>query len=156
MVLEQILDPAGMQDTGFFRSDSLPARAAPGYLTDGRTNILHLPVRGAGDGGVYSTVGDMEKFWSTLLAGEIVPPDFVELMTRPHHNGPSGELGYGLGFWLRPDRETVVLMGQDVGVSATSAYSRELGLSYTVLSNTTFGAWPIRQCITEQLSVMAD
>jgi len=28
------------------------AIAAMGYLVDGRSNVLHLPVRGAGDGGV--------------------------------------------------------------------------------------------------------
>ena len=48
-----------MVDTGFPRSDQLPAGAANGYLADGRSNVLHLPVRGAGDGGAYSTVSDL-------------------------------------------------------------------------------------------------
>src|SRR4029077_797635 len=40
-----VLEPAGMVDTAFLRSDELPASAARGYLgPDGlRTNVLHLP-----------------------------------------------------------------------------------------------------------------
>ena len=43
-----LLEPSGMGDTAFLRSDELPARAARGYLAlDGlRTNVLHLPASG--------------------------------------------------------------------------------------------------------------
>jgi CubicO group peptidase (beta-lactamase class C family) len=64
LVQEHVLDPAGMRDTAFFRSDSLPGRAALGYLNDGRTNVFHLPVRGSGDGGIYSTLDDIDRFWA--------------------------------------------------------------------------------------------
>jgi CubicO group peptidase (beta-lactamase class C family) len=65
-----------MTDSGFLRSDELPGRAAIGYLTAGdalRSNVLHLPVRGSGDGGIYSTVADISAFWRALFAGRIVP-----------------------------------------------------------------------------------
>ena len=42
-------------------------RVAQGYIdVDGRvrSNVLHLPVRGVGDGGAYSTVADMRSFWT--------------------------------------------------------------------------------------------
>lgn len=51
-----------MRDTEFLRSDQLPERTALGYLRvdDGwRTNVFHLPVRGDGDGGAYSTAADI-------------------------------------------------------------------------------------------------
>ena len=32
-----------------------------------RTNQLHLPVRGSGDGGAYSTVGDLACFLARAL-----------------------------------------------------------------------------------------
>ena len=53
LVAERVWEPAGMAHTGFLRSDELPGTAAVGYLdADGlRTNVLHLPVRGSGDGG---------------------------------------------------------------------------------------------------------
>lgn len=64
LVQEHVLDPAGMRDTAFLRSDRLPGRAAIGYLEDGRTNVFHLPVRGSGDGGVYTTLDDVDRFWA--------------------------------------------------------------------------------------------
>lgn len=54
-----------MTSTAFVRSDELPGRAAASYLeAEGlRTNVLHLPVRGSGDGGVYTTVVDVRTLW---------------------------------------------------------------------------------------------
>ena len=64
LVQEHVLDPAGMRDTAFFRSDELPGRAAIGYLENGRTNVFHLPVRGSGDGGAYTTLDDVDRLWA--------------------------------------------------------------------------------------------
>jgi CubicO group peptidase (beta-lactamase class C family) len=64
LVQAHVLDPAGMRDTAFFRSDRLPGRAALNYLSDGRTNVFHLPVRGSGDGGIYTTLDDIDRFWA--------------------------------------------------------------------------------------------
>ena len=75
-----------MTKTAFLRSDELPGDAALGYLdVDGvrRTNVFHLPVRGTGDGGIYTTTADMASFWPALYAGAIVPLDVVAEMTRP-------------------------------------------------------------------------
>ncbi len=85
LVRTLVCEPAGMGDTAFLRSDELPGRAARGYLhRDGlRTNVLHLPVRGSGDGGAYSTVADLSAFWESLLAGRIVAPALVSEMLRP-------------------------------------------------------------------------
>ena len=48
VVVERVLGPAGMDDSGFHLADALPAAAAIGYLADGRTNHGLLPYRGAG------------------------------------------------------------------------------------------------------------
>jgi hypothetical protein len=67
-----------MTATGFPRSDEHPGSAAIGYLpAEGgvRTNVLHLPVRGSGDGGVYSTAWDVAAFWPALFAGRTVDHD---------------------------------------------------------------------------------
>src|SRR6266536_1533091 len=84
LVRQRVCEPAGMRDTEFLRSDELPGRAALGYLTvDGpRTNVLHLPVRGSGDGGIYSTAADVHALWSAFLAGKIEPAD--ALTGTPH------------------------------------------------------------------------
>ena len=155
VVREQVLDPAGMADTAFLRSDNLPARAAIGYLANGRSNVFHLPVRGAGDGGIYSTVADMERFWTALFAGQILPMDAVESFVEPRSDAPAEKLRYGRGFWIRPDRSTVMLEGMDAGVSFRSAYDRPSGLIYTVISNTSSGAWPMVEHLDRQLPVLA-
>lgn len=67
LVDEHVCRPAEMTATAFLRSDSLPGTAAIGYLGDGRTNVFHLPVRGSGDGGIYTTLDDVDRFWA--LAG---------------------------------------------------------------------------------------
>jgi CubicO group peptidase (beta-lactamase class C family) len=156
LVQERVLDPAAMADTGFVRSDRLPAGAAIGYLADGRSNVLHLPVRGAGDGGAYSTLADLEALWVALFAGRIVPLAVVETLTKARSDVAKNRRRYGLGFWLRTDRETVMLEGMDAGVSCRSAYDRSSGLSYTVISNTSSGAWPIVRYLDERLPGIAE
>jgi CubicO group peptidase (beta-lactamase class C family) len=155
LVKERVLDPAGMVDTEFARSDRLPGGAAIGYLADGRSNILHLPVRGAGDGGAYSTVRDIEAFWRALFAGRILPLPVVDWMVEPRSQTPNGGLRYGLGFWLRPDRATAMLEGSDAGVSSRTAFDRPSGLTYTVISNTSTGAWPLVMHLDQRLPDIA-
>jgi len=154
-VQERVLDPAGMTDTGFFRSDELPARAAIGYLRNGRSNVFHLPVRGAGDGGLYSTVADIESLWTALFAGLILPPGAADAFVEPRTNVPAENRRYGWGFWLLPDRPTVMLEGMDAGVSFRSAYDRPSGLGYTVISNTSLGAWPVARYLAEQMPLLS-
>jgi CubicO group peptidase (beta-lactamase class C family) len=155
LVQERVLDPAGMVATRFERSDRLPAGAALGYLEDGRSNVLHLPVRGAGDGGAYSTVEDLEALWTSLFTGRILPMPVVERLVAARSDVPEHGRRYGLGFWLRPDRDTVMLEGMDAGVSCRTARDRSSGVGYTVISNTSSGAWPLVKYLEERLPDIA-
>jgi CubicO group peptidase (beta-lactamase class C family) len=154
LVQQWVCEPAGMQDTQFLRSDELPGRAALGYLaTDGlRTNVLHLPVRGSGDGGVYSTAADIHAMWAAFFAGRIVSTGWVAEMVRPRSDVPAESMRYGLGFWLHESREAVMLEGYDAGVSFRTVHDPEAGFSHTVLSNTSDGAWPITHHLDELLT----
>jgi CubicO group peptidase (beta-lactamase class C family) len=147
LVVQRVCEPAGMVDTEFLRSDELPGRAALGYLAeDGpRTNVFHLPVRGSGDGGIYSTAADVSALWTALFAGRIVSKDLVAEMVRPRSEVPSPTqpARYGLGIWLHPTRDLVELHGSDAGVSFQTVHDPSERFAYTVLSNTTDGAWPI-------------
>jgi CubicO group peptidase (beta-lactamase class C family) len=151
LVDELVCRPAGMADTAFLRSDELPGRAAAGYLTaDGpRTNVFHLPVRGSGDGGIYSTVADVHRFWEAFFGGRIVSPEMVAAMVRPRSDVPSESKRYGLGFWLYPTGETVMLEGYDAGVSFRTVHDPRRHVTYTVISNTTDGAWPVARRLGE-------
>ncbi len=148
-------EPAGLPDTQFLRSDELPGRAALGYLTiDGasRTNVFHLPVRGSGDGGIYSTGADINSFWSALFAGRIVSTDWVAELVRPRSDVPGESRRYGLGFWLHQSSNVVMLEGSDAGVSFRSVHDPDRRMTHTVISNTTTGAWPIARLLEELLS----
>jgi CubicO group peptidase (beta-lactamase class C family) len=149
LVVERVCRPAGMSHTSFLRSDELPGDVAIGYLNDEglRSNILHLPVKGGGDGGIYSTAADISALWIAMFEGRIVTKAGVAEMTRPHsdaseHSGPCG-----WGFWLDPTRGTVELRGYDAGISFRSVHDPTDGYTATVISNTSEGAWPV----TEQL-----
>jgi CubicO group peptidase (beta-lactamase class C family) len=154
LVRQRVCDPAGMGDTEFLRSDELPGRAALGYLaTDGlRTNVLHLPVRGSGDGGVYSTAADIHALWAAFFAGRIVSTAWVAEMVRPRSDVPAESMRYGLGFWLHESRGAVMLEGYDAGVSFRTVHDPEAGFSHTVLANTSDGAWPITRHLDDLLT----
>ena len=144
LVTQRVCEPAGMRDTAFLRSDELPGRAALGYLfADGlRTNALHLPVRGVGDGGIYTTPADVRALWRAFVAGRIVPSVWIAEMTRPRSDVRDG-WQYGLGFWLRASTGAVVLEGYDAGVSFRSVHDSGADLTCTVISNWSDGAWPV-------------
>ena len=148
LVRRRVLEPAGMVESGFFRSDLLPSRTATGYLSardDAISNVFHLPIVGSGDGGMYTTAADMRRFWLALMAGTIVSTAMVERMHTVRSLVPDFPGGYGLGFWLREDADARLmptLQGEDPGVSFISRHAPD-GITRTVLCNTTEGAWPM-------------
>lgn len=145
LVVERVCRPAGLADTGFPRSDEPDDRTALGYLHDEglRTNVLHLPVRGSGDGGIVTTAADVRALWSALFAGRIVPRARVEAMVRPRSDVPEEKARYGLGFWLHATGPVVALEGYDAGVSFRSVHDPERDVTLTVIGNTSEAAWPV-------------
>jgi CubicO group peptidase (beta-lactamase class C family) len=106
-----------------------------------RTNALHLPVRGSGDGGLYTTAADVRAFWRALLDGTLLPVQAVRMMTSPRSRSASGRRRYGLGFWLDGSGPGIALEGYDAGVSFRSEHDPLTGAATTVLANTSEGAW---------------
>ena len=150
LVHDLVCAPAGMGDTAFLRSDALPARAALGYLEVGdewRTNVFHLPVRGSGDGGIYTTAADVAAFWRALFAGAIVREATRAEMLEPR--SAVGDRGYGLGFWL-PGGGAVRLHGGDTGVRFVTVHDPERLLTWTLLSNTDVSARPMGARLEEE------
>jgi D-alanyl-D-alanine carboxypeptidase len=79
-VRKHITEPAGMSETTYMASDSLPSSVAIGYRAsspDGtpraslRPNSDMLPGRGSSAGGGYSTAHDLLRFLAALRAGRI-------------------------------------------------------------------------------------
>jgi CubicO group peptidase (beta-lactamase class C family) len=153
LVRSRVCEPAEMHGTAFLRSDALPAAAASSYLErdPARTNVFHLPVRGSGDGGIYTTAGDVHRFWAAFTAGRIVPGEWVAEMVRPRSDVPEHHMRYGLGFWLHATADRVMLEGFDAGVSFRTVHDPNARVTHTVLSNTSSGAWPITSALDDAL-----
>jgi len=155
LVVQRVCKPAGLTDTEYLRSDELPSNTATGYLgtQNPRTNVFHLPVLGSGDGGTYTTVADMTRFWSALFSGEIVSGEAVAEMVRPRSQAEEeARRRYGLGFWLDEKSDLVMLGGYDAGVSFLSDHDPHTGRTQTVISNTSEGAWPVIELLDARIS----
>ena len=153
LVQQRVCAPAEMADTAFLRSDELPPGAATGYGdAEGlRTNVFRVPVRGSGDGGIFTTVADVAAFWQAFFAGAIVSPTDVAQMVRLHSEIPEEKFNYGMGFWLAKDGDAVLLEGYDVGVSCRSVHDPAGPTTATVIANTSEGAWPLARHLTATL-----
>ena len=152
LVHDLVCAPAGMADTAFLRSDDLPGRAALGYVQMGgewRTNVFHLPVRGSGDGGIYTTAADVVAFWRALFGGSIVREETLAEMLRQRSVAESGR-GYGLGFWLPADGGGAMLQGGDPGVVFRSVHDPERGATWTFVSNSGDGAGAIAERLEQE------
>jgi CubicO group peptidase (beta-lactamase class C family) len=145
LVADRVFAPAGMTRSAFLQMDELPPDAAAGYLPDGRPNRDHLPRRGSGDGGAFSTVADLHAFWTALFAGRLLPATVLAGLTDNRANP-----GYGLGFWLEGPR--VALQGGDMGVSTWTVHDPASGVTYSVLSNTETGVGKVKRRLDELLT----
>lgn len=90
--------------------------------------------------------------WAALVGGRIVPPDSVAAMVRPRSDVPDESMRYGMGFWLHESGPAVILEGCDAGVSFRTAHDPVAQVTYTVLSNTAEGAWPIARSLDDLLT----
>jgi len=77
----------------------------------------------------------------------------VAEMVRPRSDVPDGSMRYGLGFWLHATSDVVMLEGFDAGVSFRSVHDPGRGLTHTVISNTSDGAWPITRHLDLELGL---
>lgn len=148
-VTEQIFKPIGMTHSGYFAMDKLPEGTALGYIgedADLRTNIKALPVIGASDGGAFTTLHDLTTMWGAWRDGRILSKEMVDIFAKPYveATGEGPQTFYGHGMWIcKKSGLEEYITGCDAGVSFKSGVHRAVGIQFTVLSNTTDGAWPI-------------
>jgi CubicO group peptidase (beta-lactamase class C family) len=121
-----------------------------------RINIFSVPSIGGGDGGAFTTVQDMRRFWTSLLTGRILRHELLDRFLAPVVQVPERDESwyYGYGVWLRLERGVwaVSIEGCDPGASLESRVWRDAGVILTVLSNTTDGA-ALHQRLAERLSL---
>jgi len=140
-----VVEPAGLERTGFLPLNELPADAAVGYVEDegDLANTLHLPVLGNGDGGAFTTGEDLHMFWLALLDGRIVSRKTLEEMIRPRHDVPDEDMRSGMGLFLHGTHPALILEGYDAGASFRSTHITQTQTTVSILGNTSEGAWPV-------------
>ncbi len=144
---EHVLQAAHMQQSGFYAFNDLPENTANGYLEDRRTtNIYQLPIRGGGDGGMYTTTGDLQVFWDSLFSYRILSEELTDTFLKTHV--PFNETkGYGCGLYTRLDGSLVSIVGGDAGVGFFSRHRVQDELTINILSNITNGEEGVRDAI---------
>ena len=156
---KQIFNAIGAHRSGYFAFDRLPENTANGYIDEKggwRTNIYTLPVIGAADGGVFTTLGDMDIVWKAFFGNAILPKELVDIFTTPFVKAETeGEhLYYGHGLWINetPAKpRQIYITGCDAGVSFWAGVIRDTDTQVTVISNSTDDAWPLLRDIRRLL-----
>ncbi len=156
---EAVLTPAGTTSSGWFELDRLPGNCANAYITDEESgeqhsNIYSVPAKGLGDGGAFLTVGDVERFWTALLGGDLIPAELVTEALAVQATGvdeDGDEEHYGYGFWLGGDSGQVPFFtGEDPGVAFMSSCTG--GNLIVVVSNTGDDVWEIHSEMRDLLT----
>ena len=160
-VRENVFDPAGMEDSGYFPTDQLPERTAYAYIKnpDGtwRTNFFAVPIIGAPDGGAYTTAPDMTRFWEALMENRLLNVGTTEVALKAQiaTSWKSPYTHYGYGIWIDQPEETIrkhFVEGQDPGVALRSAIYLDEDMTLTVIGNTEHALWPLYQEIEKILA----
>lgn len=85
--ISDFLRPCGMTRSAYFAMDALPENTALGYVHrasgESRTNNFSVPAIGGPDGGAFTTIGDMRRFWTTLLAGRLLSQKTLDSFLAP-------------------------------------------------------------------------
>jgi CubicO group peptidase (beta-lactamase class C family) len=151
-IREHVLQAADMHSSGFYAFNDLPANTANGYLEDRRTtNIYQLPLRGGGDGGMFTTTADLRAFWNHLFSYEILSKELTETYLRTHHRF-NDRLGYGCGIYKRLDGSMFSIVGVDAGVGFDSRHLVQEQVTINILSNVTNGESGLRAVVLDYLS----
>ncbi|WP_025783335.1 serine hydrolase [Sporosarcina sp. D27] len=149
-VEDRIFRKADMQDSGYFEMDRLPARTALGYIENAtgtwKTNIYSLPAKGGPDGGAYTTVSDMAKFWDALTTKKLLSEEMTANLVKPREVVDEDRLiYYGYGGYMKVDHQHNVVkyiqMGYDPGVNFRAAYAPKEEAMIVVCSNKSDGAF---------------
>ena len=158
VIKEHIFTVADMQCSGYFALNDLPKNTALGYYKDETghllSNIYTVPIIGGGDGGGYTTVSDIMRFWNTLVQGKFIHVPLLKEMISSKSPREEDE-PYGYGVWLvkkDSDITRLYIVGADPGVSMISDYDLETDLICTILSNRDDQAFQVREIVKPYLS----
>ncbi|SOD63485.1 D-alanyl-D-alanine carboxypeptidase [Streptomyces zhaozhouensis] len=105
-VRDRVIEPLGLADTETPEDDPYlepPFLSGHHVFPEGGeyvdTTVFHPSAASAG-GALVTTPGDIDRFLTALLGGELLPPEQLDEMLRARDTGREG-VGYGLGLFRR-------------------------------------------------------
>lgn len=166
-VMERIVEPCGLERTRFCAMDEVNENTADGYvacededshIVEWKKNIYSYPPIGSPDGGIYSTVADLDKFLRTLNSGELLSPKMSHLLFQPHcafekpfkkwkpELNTTITTGYAFEFVTIDQKIFCVRKdGMNDGVAAMLSYYPETDVSIVILSNQDCNIWAMHR-----------
>jgi CubicO group peptidase (beta-lactamase class C family) len=121
---EHVFKRAGMTDSGFVSDEPRFADMARGYLTS-KGAVVPSPTFfsgwAAGAGDIVSTAPDMNNWDNALLAGRVVPMQYVEMMRSSGKLVSGKQTGYGMGWYIDKSKKGAVTIWHNGGTFGFSA-----------------------------------
>lgn len=161
-IRENILKPCELKNTSFCAMDEINENTAEGYIEccdqDGKfikwkKNIYSYPPIGSPDGGIYSTVEDLDLFIRSLKSGKLLSKQYSEAMFQPHCKyaspikwkdvkSPTMRTGYALEFMEFDNKVfSICKDGLNDGVAAMLSYYPQSELTIVILANQDCNIW---------------
>lgn len=135
LVRQQVLEPAGMRDSGYDEPGLIVKGKASGYLRRDKETVLapyiHMSWPFAA-GGLYSTTEDLLRLDELLYTDKLLRPDLKQKMFTPVR----GEYAYGWAVKLRAGRPSIGHAGGIPGNNSFFLRFPDEHLFVAVLSNT--------------------
>lgn len=168
-ITENILNPWGLASTCFPAMDGVNENTAEGYIPERagervhlRKNIYSIPPVGTPEGGIYSTVSDLNRLIRGISEGRFFSPEYSRLLLTPkvlHSDYGGVQHWMGFGFEFLVGKERILSMkkdGSNPGVSAVMAYYPDSGTGLILLSNTECNVWELQRKIDRQLTLSGE
>jgi CubicO group peptidase (beta-lactamase class C family) len=147
-LIREVFTPCGMEHTRYHEYDRLPANCANVYIYDQNrgdyyTNIYSSGAKGTGDGGAFTTAGDVERFWRGLYGGKIISREMLRQMASPQVSAKC----YGYGLWIEELTGRIIphFEGCEEGISFLSTYDEADDLLITLISNKGDNVWKLNR-----------
>lgn len=157
-VQDEVLARAGMDRSGFFAFNDLPPNTAKGYLESASenayaTNIYKVPIRGGGDGGMYTTAPDLLALWSNLFAARILGKEMTDrFLSHVVDIDIDAGIAYGRGIYIDRKHDGFFIEGGDHGVGFDSRHLPGSGLTASILANQSECEEELRDLMIEVLA----
>jgi CubicO group peptidase (beta-lactamase class C family) len=135
-IRQNILLPAGMKNSGVFRTDSVVEKRAYGYVQTPKNLIaVKGPAFsiGAADGGLHSTVEDLLIWHRALNDGKIINAVSLKQMNTPNHEQRGA--GYGIFVDRFFDQKVIFHTGNIPGFSSSMIHYPDSEVFVAVLAN---------------------